>query len=1401
MFYNFISRNVPVIFLFLIIMLATTGCGGSDSAVSGGGAVKIIEVEGKIQVPSVLAPAQSSKNNAPGFSNIQNSFFVVNADNPDTIIGSVMVNGDSYTASIPAGAAAVTPKLVIKNNARNRILYQCMFGKIPASSEIPDKVKKIKLSGIVIDENSTARALLVCEKKLGLLSIISTATAEIQASNETLNLNYENKKIPSDDQIEKNCGGAALVSELAKAVKTVSVVADSSVAESFKISSIPVNISNISELLNAFTAVAGYSGAQSVITQNQLSTSITVAGTVINSSSNQNGSIPELINKIIPLEKAARPKFNLEEGFFNYTTEVLISCDTPGAVIKYYLEYPGINSLANFNIYDGNPIKINSTVTITAVALKDGMSDSDTAKATYTIDKIAPVLTQFEAVSDNSTNIYSARAGNTIKLTFTVNEPLGGMPGIKINGHIVNASKIGGENYMASYLMTTDEVEGPVNYSIIITDLAGNVSQYYRNANINYYKINSISTLNGYIIYGNTFKTDEIGINAQAATVELRKKIEPNSYPLFSTSTSKTGYFSFSNLLPGDYILSAVLKNDSSKTVLKNETIVTIAAETPEYIMEKPLELRNASTLEITVTDASGALLQSARVFLNDIKNQYTDKKGKVSFVELTEGVYKVEVIKEGFINKLEYVTAGETDRKLTFVLSPANPEIKTLSVSDMLINKSAGQVYEGDTISISVASDNPNNASLKFKWQVSGGYVESTSEIVAGNLIKSEIKWVAPVMGTDCIGLAKNYSISAAVEDGKSPSTSRTVMINVAKKSAAQISITSTPLSAAALNSVYNYKITVTDENANIINPSKLSYDIKSNPSVENNNSFKLAKDSGEITWQPSVRGKFDFILKVADTIGGNYAIQQFSVKVDDYIDELKSGETFSKTVLKPGSGLAVTLKNLKTSEYVITMPYNTSETAISAYNMSFYKTNADNSIPKLASCLPPARSAGLDQDAYGDKMVRQMKFEINKRKRDFEFLRQYGKYIDYGGNSSKAPLKQAYEPVLGSETYFMVETPDRSVNNGWVKVPAMLMAYGKHCYIYVEKDIPANYMAIDSASAKKFAESFDADYEKITSTFGSEPNPGLDGDSRVYVFATHYVNLQDAAGYFSFYDTMTQKRFDEMSDPGLCGNNGTGQKYYSNEKEMFYIFLPAADFNGPNYNRFISYVLEHEFQHMINFYQHSLLIEDFFNSIAISYDAFLSYLWLNEGMSMYSADSCGYKEIFTYYRYFLLNVENHSLLSFVNYENYGLSHLFVKYLVEQGAVPANLVKSEKIDIKNAEAEIISKNIAVNFDEFYVNFISTLYLSNTGITSDTKYNYRNANLRATVEAYGKKYLLNGPSIVAEMISPASYNGVCQKQYSFNVIKCAASEQGDHKLTLTGTNTNNTGMVILRIKK
>ncbi|HOT76954.1 MAG TPA: hypothetical protein PK467_14285, partial [Candidatus Wallbacteria bacterium] len=274
-------KNACFLFLCMVLLFTMSGCGGGDTAMYGGVTAKTVEIEGKIQTQSPAAPINSINNSAGGAladSAAQNSVLALDAAS-GAVIGNGIVSGDSYIVNITTGANAVIAKIVIKNNRQNSILYQCVLGKIPASPEIPDKVKKIKLSGIDINENSTARALLAFEKKINLLSIISEATLEVQAAGEALNLNYEGKTTPADVRIETACGGASVVFELAKAVKTVSVISLSNISENVKASIISTNISSVSDLLKTFVAAVKNSEAQGVIAQNQLSSSITLSGT------------------------------------------------------------------------------------------------------------------------------------------------------------------------------------------------------------------------------------------------------------------------------------------------------------------------------------------------------------------------------------------------------------------------------------------------------------------------------------------------------------------------------------------------------------------------------------------------------------------------------------------------------------------------------------------------------------------------------------------------------------------------------------------------------------------------------------------------------------------------------------------------------------------------------------------------------------------------------------------------------------------------------------------------------------------------------------------------------------------------------------------------------------------
>ncbi len=80
------------------------------------------------------------------------------------------------------------------------------------------------------------------------------------------------------------------------------------------------------------------------------------------------------------LEQVVTPTFNPAEGTFTEAQSVTISCATDGATISY-----STDGGTTWNDYNG-AISVSETTTIMAKATKSGMSDSETATATYTIN-------------------------------------------------------------------------------------------------------------------------------------------------------------------------------------------------------------------------------------------------------------------------------------------------------------------------------------------------------------------------------------------------------------------------------------------------------------------------------------------------------------------------------------------------------------------------------------------------------------------------------------------------------------------------------------------------------------------------------------------------------------------------------------------------------------------------------------------------------------------------------------------------------------------------------------------------------------------------------------------------------------------------------------------------------
>lgn len=86
----------------------------------------------------------------------------------------------------------------------------------------------------------------------------------------------------------------------------------------------------------------------------------------------------------------AAPVFSLAEGTYNDDRELVITTSTQGASIHYTDD--GATPSESSKLYTGK-LTISSTVTIRAIAIKNGLAPSTIVSRTYTIDKDAPVFT------------------------------------------------------------------------------------------------------------------------------------------------------------------------------------------------------------------------------------------------------------------------------------------------------------------------------------------------------------------------------------------------------------------------------------------------------------------------------------------------------------------------------------------------------------------------------------------------------------------------------------------------------------------------------------------------------------------------------------------------------------------------------------------------------------------------------------------------------------------------------------------------------------------------------------------------------------------------------------------------------------------------------------------------
>jgi len=290
-----------------------------------------------------------------------------------------------------------------------------------------------------------------------------------------------------------------------------------------------------------------------------------------------------------------------------------------------------------------------------------------------------------------------------------------------------------------------------------------------------------------------------------------------------------------------------------------------------------------------------------------------------------------------------------------------------------------------------------------------------------------------------------------------------------------------------------------------------------------------------------------------------------------------------------------------------------------------------------------------------------------------------------------------------LGEQVNFYVDSDYDAT--GRSQLSATLQTIGQNIYFYVEDDY---WQLLNKANQNKLkgilenlADEFDqVIYPKERAVFGSEWNPGIDNDKRITVLVTQLV--KNAGGYINTYDEYPQSQIPN-----------------SNQREMIYLnTLSIADANNKAY-------LAHEFQHLITFYQKTVLY------------GLEEEVWLNEARSEYAPTVCGYNDVYSG-SYLASRVDtfldepSDSLTEWKNKSSdYGAASLFLHYLADHYGqeILTRMILNNQVGLASIEQALADLEHPETFSDVFANWAIANYLNDCQISPGNKYCYLNAHL------------------------------------------------------------------------
>lgn len=228
-------------------------------------------------------------------------------------------------------------------------------------------------------------------------------------------------------------------------------------------------------------------------------------------------------------------------------------------------------------------------------------------------------------------------------------------------------------------------------------------------------------------------------------------------------------------------------------------------------------------------------------------------------------------------------------------------------------------------------------------------------------------------------------------------------------------------------------------------------------------------------------------------------------------------------------------------------------------------------------------------------------------------------------------APPDTPPDRQVGDQDEFRVSNSSEGYTRD---ITATLEVAGEHIYLWVE-----NGANVSTRDLQELADFFDDEvYDQVRNLWGSEAQPGIDGDLRVHGLFAYQLGGSTAA-YVSSDDS-----YPEAAVEG------------SNEREMFFFNLDAL---GTSFDvRSTGVIVAHEFQHMIR--QNLQFNEE---------------TWMNEGLSTFTEYYLnGTPDFFAYDFLYApqtqLNYWNED--NFLRGANYGAAQMFLIYFYDRYGLDA---------------------------------------------------------------------------------------------------------------------------------